>query len=136
MSLALAGEVWALSRLTDLARASLLKDIKERRQASSVVLFTDGAGRKRRMKTAHSRPQRDEATGEVTSWQLVLAWDMDAEALNALLLDLQRSHREAGQRVAAVRELLDVLARHPECATAREAWLADGRRLDEIDLSA
>lgn len=136
LDLALAGELWARDRLYLLARAALTKEIKEQRQSASIVQFTDGAGRKRRMKTAHSRPLVNEDTGEVESFQLVLAWDMDAAALNALLAELQRSSREVRERIAAVRALLDALARHPECATAREAWAADGRSVDEIDLSA
>ncbi len=136
LSLALAGETWAQDRLYELARAALVKDIKDRRQAASVITFTDGAGRKRRMKTAVSRPQVDQESGESAGWQLVLAWDMTAEELNALLLDLQRSSREVRERITAVRALLDALAAHPECATAREAWQAEGRSLDEIDLSA
>lgn len=136
LDLALAGEVWARDKMFDLARAALIKEIKERRQAASIVVYTDGAGRKRRMKTAVSRPQVNRETGEVESYQLVLAWDMDAEALNAVLLDLQRSSREVRERINAVRALLDALERHPRCRTARDAWLADGRSVDEIDLSA
>jgi transcription elongation GreA/GreB family factor len=136
LDLAVAGELWARQRVFELTRAALIKEIKERRQAASEITFTDGAGRKRRMKTAHSRPMVNRESGEVESYQLVLAWDMDAEALNALLLDLQRSSREVRERIAAVRALIDALARHPECTTAREAWTADGRSTDEIDLSA
>lgn len=136
LDLALAGEMWARDRLFTLTRAALVGEIKERRQADSVVMFTDGSGRKRRMKTAISRPQVDRDSGEVESYQLVLAWDMDAAALNDLLRDLQRNSRELRERIAAVRALLDALDRHPECSTARDAWLAAGRSVDEIDLSA
>lgn len=136
LDLALAGEGWALQHVYADLRAMELKNIKQRRQAASVVTFTDGSGRKRRMNTAVSRPQFDRATGELKSWQLVLAWDMDAAALNAHLLILQRESLEVRDRINAVRALLDALARHPECATARDAWAADGRTVAEIDLSA
>lgn len=136
LSLALAGEIWAQQALFEKARAALTKDIKEARQAASVITYTDAVGKKRRMKTAVSVPVRDDDSGDVEAFQLVLVWDMDAAALNALLADLQRQSREVRERITAVRALLDALARHPECATAREAWLADGRSVDEIDLSA
>ena len=135
LDLALAGEPWARSALFDKARASLVKEVKEARQAASTITFTDAVGQKRRLKTAVSRPHRDPLTGDVAV-QLDLLWDMDQAGLFDLLADLQRSSREVRQRVAAVRALLDALERHPECTTAREAWVADGRSVDEIDLSA
>lgn len=135
LDLALAGETWARSALFEKARAALVKEIKESRQAASTITFTDAGGHKRRLKTAVSRPHHDPITGDVAV-QLDLLWDMDETGLFDLLADLQRSSREVRQRVAAVRALLDALAKHPECTTAREAWTAEGRSFDEIDLSA
>lgn len=131
-----AGEPWALTKLFDLARASLVREIKERRAAAHVITYIDGNGKKRRMNAAVSQPVYDEKSGEVAHYNLVIEWDMDARQLNRLMAQLQNAATEVAERRSAVRALLDALAAHPECATARDAWLAEGRSLDEIDLSA
>lgn len=136
LDLADAHDPWAVSKVAELVRSQLVGDIKKRRKAPHQATYTDSGGRKRRINTMISQPVVDRESGDVVAFQGVLEWDMDAAQLNAYLAKLQRDSREVRDRIEAVRALLDAMQRHPECPTAREAWLADGRSLTEIDLSA
>jgi hypothetical protein len=130
-----AGEPWAqevlLSHLTD----SLTRRIKAARQAGHVTTLIRGK-RRARVKTMPSRPHVDQQTGEQLGWSLADLWDLDATGLRAVLAAQTSEQQGVIDRITVTRRLLDALARHPECTTAREAWLAEGRSHDEIDLSA
>ncbi len=130
------GEEWAATVVSEAVRARCLRNIKEQRQAPHRAAFTDARGRKRTVNTAVSLPVRDEASGDVIAHQLVIEWDMGAEQLNAVMARLSQAALEVRGRVQVARALLDSIGRHPKAKTAREAWLADGRSIDEIDLSA
>lgn len=130
------GQGWAKTVIAESVRARCLRNIKEQRQAPHRASFIDARGRKRTVNTAVSLPVRDDGSGDVIAHQLVIEWDMDAEQLNGVMARLSQAALEVRGRVQVARALLDALARHPECATARDAWAADGRSVDEIDLSA
>jgi hypothetical protein len=129
-------EPWAIAVVHESVRARCLRNIKEQRQAPHKATFIDTKGRARAVNTALSRPIRDEDSGDVVAHQLVIEWDMDAAQLNAVLAHLSQSAVELRGRIQVARALLDALARHPKCKTAREAWTADGKALDSIDLRA
>lgn len=130
------GKPWAIAAVQEAARAKCLRDIKEQRRAPHRATFIDSKGRARTVHTAVSQPVRDEDSGDIIAHQLVIEWDMDAAQLNAVMARLSSAAVELRGRIQVARALLDAMGRHPEAKTAREAWAADGRALNEIDLRA
>lgn len=126
---------WAVAVVREAVRARCLRNIKEQRQAPHRAEFVDSKGRRRSVNTAVSLPVRDVGTGDVVAHQLVIEWDMDAARLNDVLVRLSRDAREVRGRIQVAQALLAALSRHPECKTARQAWIADGRSINEINLS-
>lgn len=135
LALALAGDEDAAAAVEARLRDSLTREIKTQRQNGHVTTLVAG-GRRSQVKTMPSKPLVSPDTGEQLGWSLTDLWDMTADDLAALLQRQLRERQSVSDRIAVTRRLLDALARHPDCATARQAWVADGRSLDEIDLSA
>lgn len=130
-----AGEDWTRDVLLGHLADSLTRRIKSARQAGHVTTLVRG-NRRSTVKTMPSRPQVDPDTGEQLGWSLADLWDLDAAGLREVLAAQTSEQQGVIDRITVTRRLLEVLSRHPECETARCAWLADGRSIDEIDLSA
>lgn len=130
------GEPWAdaiiVTAVRDHCREALNKAHKE---LTSFTVITR-AGRQRKVNSSAVQRVRDKASGDIIGVQRHDWWDYDLAQMDALLDETLRSRQEITERVDLYRAVRDSLARHPECTTAREAWLADGRDLAEIDLSA
>lgn len=133
--LALSGEQWAVDAVRAELKDSLTKRIKSQRQAGHTTAVLLGK-RRSEVKTMPAVPRVSVETGEQLGWSLADLWDMDETALRDLLTRQERERRQVGDRIAVTRALLTALAAHPECTTARCAWLAEGRSIGEIDLSA
>ena len=116
-------------------RDSFTRQIKVGRQAGHVTTLVAG-NRRAPVKTMPSQPLVSAESGEQLGWSLTDLWDMDADGLQELLRRQLKERQQVSDRIAVTRSLIAALAAHPECATARCAWLADGRSFTEIDLSA
>lgn len=135
LDLALTGEEWAVDAVRAELKDSLTKRIKAQRQSGHTTAVLLGK-RRSEVKTMPAVPMVSADTGEQLGWSLTDLWDMDAAGLRDLLTRQEKERRQVGDRIAVTRALLAALAAHPECTTARCAWLADGRSVSEIDLSA
>ena len=124
------------TKVFEATRALCIEALKDFIAEPSKVTVITRSGRAYKKRTAVSRATLDRETGELVGYQMVIEWDMTSVELNALLADLTRNASELRVRISVVRALLDALDRHPECRTAREAWIADGRSTEQIDLSA
>lgn len=135
LDLALSGDTDAAAVCRGVLRDSLTRLIKSQRQAGHVTTLVAGA-RRSRVKTMPSQPVVDDSTGEQLGWSLTDLWDMTHPQVQAQLYRWQRERQQVSDRIAVYRAVDRCMTAHPECATAREAWLADGRSTDKIDLSA
>ena len=125
------GEQWAREATLIRLRDALTREIKTARQSGYTTTLVKGE-RRATVKTMPSQASVDPTTGEQLSWQLTELWDMNEAQLSELLAAQIRERRSADDRVTVTRKVLAVLKAHPDCATARCAWLADGRSLDEV----
>lgn len=128
------GEYWPGETLTRWALEGAMRDYnKSHKKVHGITVFTR-RGRKVRKTTSYSRPFRAADSGEVIGYQLQSWWGYG----KIQLIELRRDLAEQGERIAdvveAISQLIAAMERHPECATAREAWEADGRSVAEIDL--
>lgn len=135
LDLALSGDDDAAEACRSRLRESLTREIKSQRQAGHTTTLVAGK-RRAKVKTMPSRPLVSVDTGEQMGWNLSDLWDLNLTDLGALLQRQLRERLSVSDRIIVTRRLLACLERHPECATAREAWLADGQSLTEIDASA
>jgi hypothetical protein len=130
-----AGEPWAADVLARWETAGADADYTKVFKDLNTVTYIRADGRRVRKTVAYSRPMRSQASGEIVGRQMQAWWGMSRSAI----LDLRREVAELSIRlsdvIAALDALIDAMTRHPEFATAREAWEADGRSVDEIDLS-
>lgn len=131
-----AGESWAADVLARWEAAGADADYTKVFKDLNTVTYIRADGRRVRKTVAYSRPMRSQVSGEIVGRQMQAWWGMS----RAAILDLRREVVEQSVRlsdvIAALDALLSAMDRHPECATAREAWEADGRNVDEIDLGA
>lgn len=91
-------------------------------------------GRKVRKTVAFSRPKRSVESGAIVGRQMQAWWGMSRAAVAELRRETFEQYEERGDAVAALDMILAAMDRHPECATALEAWEADGRSASEINL--
>lgn len=135
LALALTGEEGAAEAVRSRLRDALTREIKAQRQSGHVTTLVAGK-RRTRIKTMPSKPLVSVDTGEQMGWSLTDLWDMTNDELAALLQRQLRERVSVGDRITVTRRLLDALLRHPKAKTARDAWAADGRSIDEVNLSA
>lgn len=128
------GEPWATEVLARWEAAGADADYTAAHKALHSVTYIRGDGRRVRKTTGYSRPIRSAESSEIIGYQMQSWWDMDLNQLVLLEADLERQHEQLNDSRAAVRAAREALQRHPECGTAREAWLAEGRSLAEIDV--
>lgn len=130
-----AGEPWADYVLQRWDTAGASKDYREAyKELHSVRLHTRD-GRVVKKTIAYSRPKRSAESGEVVGTQLQSFWLMRRPEIEDLLRDIATQKTRLAEVIETLQEVLAVMDRHPECETACDAWLAEGRGLDEIDLS-
>jgi len=128
------GEAWAKETMSRWLAAAAAADYTRIFKDLNHVTYIRADGRRVRKTVAYSRPQRSVATGEIIGRQMQAWWGMSRAAVE----DLRSEMFEQGERIDDVITALDHLVaamdRHPECSTAREAWEAEGRSVEEINL--
>lgn len=132
---AAAGETWAYEVLSRWEREGAGKDYSKAHKELNSVTYITRDGRRKKKTASYSRPARSPESGEIVGYQMQTWWGMDRMALAELERDLAIQVDQVADSLAQVRALADAMDRHPECATAADAWIADGHSLDEIDLS-
>lgn len=130
-----AGEPWAVEVLTRWDSEGADRDYSDAHKALNSITYIRADGRKVRKTTSYSRPTRSPESGEIVGQQMQAWWDMDRNELVALRSDMESQSDRLTDVVKAISRLIDALDRHPEISTAKEAWLAEGRSLEEIDLN-
>jgi hypothetical protein len=129
-----AGEVWAIETLMRWERDGADRDYTTVHKKLNSVTYITGDGRRVRKTMSYSRPTRSPESGKVVGQQMQTWWGMSRSALVDLQNSLVIQVDNLGVVVQALDQLIAAMDRHPECATAREAWEADGRSVNEIDL--
>lgn len=129
-----AGEYWAAEVLARWDRAGADADYTAAHKALNSVTYIRRDGRRVRKTTSYSRPARSESSGEIVGMQMQAWWDMSRNELEVLRNDMDDQAERLADVVKALGQLIDAMDRHPDCVTAREAWIAEGRSLAEIDL--
>jgi hypothetical protein len=130
-----AGEPWAQSVAARWALAGAAKDYTDAFKALNSTTYIRADGRRVRKTVAYSRTRRDEASGQVVGQQMQAWWSMSRYQLMDLRRDITEQRDRLDDVVTALDQVIAAMERHPYCVTARDAWLADGRDLDEVDLS-
>lgn len=129
-----AGEPWALETLSRWERDSADRDYTSAYKSLNSVTYITRDGTRRRKTTGYSRPIRSENSGEIIGREMTMWWDYS----RAQLIDLRSERAIDAERLADITHAIDLLIgamdAHPECATAREAWEAEGHAVTEIDL--
>lgn len=131
-----ADEVWADSIVRTALHNYCRERLNEAHKQLHGVRAVMSSGRVRMVTASTIKRVRDEASGDIVGLQRAALWDFTRPELESELRELLSGRQELNDRIEVRRELLAAMDRHPECSTVREAWLADGRSLDEIDLSA
>lgn len=130
-----AGEPWAEATFRRWEIEGAGRDYTAAHKNLHSVTYIRRDGRRVRKTTSYSRPQRSAESGEIVGMQMQSWWDWQRPEVEAQFADIQAQDDRLREVVDALRQILAAMDRHPDCATARDAWLADGRALDEIDLS-
>jgi hypothetical protein len=128
------GEHWAAETLMRWERDGADDDYTRVFKDMNTTTFIRADGRRTRKTVAYSRPRRSAESGEIVGRQMQAWWGMARPAVEALRHELSAQGDRIADSVAGLDRVLAAMDRHPECATAREAWEADGRSVDEIDL--
>lgn len=128
------GEPWAGEVLMRWERAGAARDYTAAHKNLNSVTYICRDGRRKRKTTSYSRPMRSPESAEIIGQQMQSWWSKDRHELVAWRNDIRRQAGQLTEVVDALSQLIEAMDRHPECATAHEAWLADGRKVGEIDL--
>jgi hypothetical protein len=128
-------EPWAQA----VARAALHEHcraaLNRAHKAAHSVQAVTRSGRVRPITSSVSRKVRASDSGDIVGRQRTLVWNYRLAEIEAYCDELVRVGAEHRERMQAWFRVRDAVRRHPDL-TAAQAWVADGRSLDEIDLSA
>lgn len=127
-------EDWAADTLTRWAISGADADYTRVFKDQNTVTYIRKDGTRMRKTVGYSRPMRSADSGEIIGRQLQAWWGMSRTAVAALVADQIEQSERLSDSIAALLQVLGAMDRHPECITAAEAWEADGRTLDEIEL--
>lgn len=128
------GEPWAAQVLTRWQAKGADDDYGTAHKNLNKVTYIRANGRRVRKTTSYSRSIRSPESGEIVGQELQVWWGYNRAQLVDLQRDISTQERHLADVVEAIGRLVAAMDRHPECATAREAWEADGHSVDEIDL--
>jgi len=131
-----AGEPWARDVLIRWASEGADADYTKVFKDLNTVTYIRADGRRTRKTVAYSRPTRSAESGEIVGRQMQAWWGMSRAAVAELRRELVEQDERLRDVIAALDRLLAAMDAHPNCATAREAWEADGHDVDEIDLGS
>lgn len=130
----MAGEPWAAEVMTRWQIAGAERDYTEVFKDLNTTTYIRRDGRRVRKTVAYSRTMRSPESGEIIGRQMQSWWAMSRAAVAELRNELAEQRGRLDDVLQALDRLIAAMDRHPECATAREAWEADGHDVDEIDL--
>jgi hypothetical protein len=129
------GEQWAEETLTRWATAGADADYTRVFKDMNAVTYIRADGRRSRKTVAYSRPKRSMVSGEIVGRQMQAWWGMSRAAVEELRREMFAQGQRIDDVIAALDRVIEAMDRHPDCATALEAWEAEGRDVGEIDLS-
>lgn len=129
------GDQWAIDVLDRWIRDGAAEDYTKVFKDMNTVTFIRADGRRARKTVAYSRPMRSKEDGAIVGRQIQAWWGMSRAHVFELRNELAEQDERLLDVISMIDRLIVAMDRHPECATAAEAWQADGHDLDEIDLS-
>lgn len=129
------GEDWAAEVLDRWALEGAGRDYTSAYKDANLVTYIRADGRKTRKTVAYSRPMRNKADGTIVGRQMQAWWGMSRAAVAELRAEMAEADERMRDIIAMLDRVIAAMDRHPQCATAAEAWQADGHELDEIDLA-
>lgn len=128
------GEPWALEVMERWQREGAERDYESAHTALNTTTYIRRDGKRVKKTTSYSTPVRTSDSGEIAYVQQSF-WDYE----RAPFVGKRNEMAAQGARIADVVAAMDLVIaawdRHPDAQTARDAWTADGRSLDEIDLN-
>lgn len=129
------GEPWALEVVQRWQCAGAEADYERAHRELNTTTYIRRDGRRIRKTVSYSRPKRSGEDGSIVAWVQDSFWDYDLPTIINKRSDLAAQGALLMESAAAFDLVIEVMLSHPGCKTAREAWLADGRDLAEIDLN-
>jgi hypothetical protein len=129
-----AGEDWAGETLTRWASTGADDDYTRAFKSLNTVTYIRKDGRRVRRTVGYSRPMRAPDSGEIVARQMQAWWGMSRIAIVELRAEMFEQADRLADIITVLGQLIEAMDRHPDCATAADAWIADGRSLDEIQL--
>jgi len=129
-----AGEPWAIDTLTRWSESGADADYTKVSKDANSVTYIRADGRRIRKTVSYSRPKRSVEDGAVVGRQMQAWWAMTRPAVEELRRELVGQGERLAEIVVALDQILAAMDQHPNCATVREAWEAEGHSIDEIDL--
>ena len=129
-----AGEPYAAEVLMRWEREGADRDYTRTHKNLNQVTYITRDGRRVRKTTSYSRPIRSPESGEIIGRQEQLWWSWSLPEVIEHRNEIAGQQEALADIVQAHDLLIATMTRHPECATARDAWEADGRSVTEIDL--
>jgi len=127
---------WARSKVEQAVTSLCIKALNDAHKDLHSVTVTLRNGRKRKVTSSSVRQVRNSRSGDIVGLQRADWWAYDLAGIEAELVTVMNETAESREREQVLRAVRDVMRAHPDCTTAREAWAAEGRSVDEIDLSA
>lgn len=125
---------WAGDVMGRWQREGAERDYERAHAALNTTVYVTASGIRKRKTTSYSTPRRSADSGDVAYVQASF-WDYDRPAFARKREEIVAQSDRLTEVVTAMELVLDAWSRHPNARTAREAWLADGRSLGEIDLT-
>lgn len=128
------GEPWALDVIERWEREGAERDYEAAHTALNTTTYIRHDGKRVKKTTSYSTPVRASDSGEVAYVQQSF-WDYERAPFVGKRNEMAAQGARIEDVVAAMDLVLAAWDRHPDALTAREAWTADGRSIDEIDLN-
>lgn len=129
------GEQWAVDVVARWASGGADEDYTKVFKEMNFVTFIRADGKRQRKTIAYSRPMRSKEDGAIVGRQMQAWWGMSRAAIAELRAELTDADERMRDIIAMLDRIIAAMDRHPQCATAAEAWQADGHELGEIDLA-
>lgn len=131
-----AGEHWAKEVLLRWQLEGAERDYEQAHKSMNTTTYIRKDGMRVRKTVSYSQPKRSAETGAVEEWVQGAFWEYTLPEMLNKRNELDAQDKRLVEIVAAFDVVIAAMKRHTECKTAREAWLADGHDLAEIQLAA
>lgn len=130
------GEPWAAEVMMRWHLEGAERDYEQAHKSMNTTTYIRKDGMRVRKTVSYSQPKRSAETGAVEEWVQGAFWEYSLPEMLNKRNELDAQDKRLAEIVTAFDVVIAAMKRHPDCKTAREAWLADGHDLAEIQLAA